>query len=57
MKQHRKRGDLVPLYIRLPKELYDWVTDICQQTDESKSACVTRLLTSVKNIQKNLPES
>ena len=57
MKQHRKRGDLVPLYIRLPTELYDWVTDICQQTDESKSACVTRLLTSVKNIQKNLPES
>ena len=57
MKQHKKRGDLVPLYIRVPKELYDWITDICNQTEESKSSCITRLLTSVKKIQENLPGS
>ena len=56
MKQQRKRKDLVPLYVKIPQELYDWISDICKQTEESKSACMTRLLTSVKNIQNNSPE-
>ncbi len=56
MKQQKKRGDLVSFHLRIPQELYDWITDVCNQTEESKSACITRLLASIKKIQNNLPE-
>ena len=53
MKQQKKRGDLVDLHVRIPKDIYDWIESVCKQTDESKSACVTRLLEAVKKIQIN----
>lgn len=54
MKQHRKRQDLVRLNVMIPEEINDWITDICNKTDSSRGLVVTRLLTTLKNMQKNL---
>jgi hypothetical protein len=56
MKQLPKRKDLVKRTILLPKEIDDWINDICAKTQESKNLVITRLLTSVKKFQKNLSE-
>jgi hypothetical protein len=54
MKQHRKRQDLVRLNVMIPQEINDWINDICDKTDSSKGLVVTRLLTTLKNMRKNL---
>lgn len=54
MKQHRKRQDLVRLNVMIPQEINDWINDICNKTDSSRGLVVTRLLTTLKNMQKNL---
>ncbi len=56
MKQHRKRKDLVRRHIMIPKEIDDWINDICTKTQESRNLVITRILTSAKNFQNNLPE-
>ncbi len=54
MKQHKKRKDLVRRHIMIPKEIDDWITTISNQTQESRNLVVTRLLTTLKNMQKSL---
>jgi hypothetical protein len=57
MKQQLKRKDLVKRMFMIPKEIDDWINDICNDTQESRSLVVTRFLTLVKNFQKNLEKS
>ena len=57
MKQHSKRKDLVKRTILLPKEIDDWINDICNKTQESKNLVIARLLTALKQMQQNLSES
>lgn len=54
MRQHPKRKDLVRLNVMIPQEINDWITDTCNKTDLSRGLVVTRLLATLKNMQKNL---
>ena len=54
MKQHAKRKDLIRRHVMIPKEIDDWINDICNKTQESRNLVITRLLTALKNMQKNL---
>jgi hypothetical protein len=57
MKQQSKRKDLVKRSVMLPQEIDNWINDICARTNEGRSLVIVRLLTALKNMQKNLSES
>ena len=57
MRQQPKRKDLVKRMFVIPEEIDNWLNEVCAKTNESRSLALTRLLESVKNIQKNSPES
>jgi hypothetical protein len=57
MRQHTKRGDLTRLNVMIPKELNDWIYEVCEKTQESRGIVVTKFLEMVKIFQKSLEKS